>query len=293
MQIPVFPNSSYLVVIGATPGFQVQLEDASSLHNIGTFFCTDFSHFQRVAKIMRRMTGIFVFSNKVNAAQLSEIKVVARARSAPIKLITMGSGPIQSQDLPTIQLAANHPPERPREILTEFLAELVPDGLKDNLISATNRVFPTMFEGLDGFRQAPWPGTGFDHQINFSLVANEILGHCAVRAKIQVLTNLLPESRRNAAAALSTLQESVNQSIGIIGQLLVKVGMNAKVGLPTIFDLSKIPAVETLIFFPSVHVSDKANSLCLSLGFFNVEGGPLFKLGDDESVDSSGGIELL
>lgn len=171
---------------------------------------------------------------------------------------------------PTRILNGNPRSEEITKAVDDLILKLIPAGLETVLAAAASQVFPAHIEKIPALIPVSKVPLGFDRQLNFSLVAGDVVGQGVLRVKLKAVESLQTTLKQNSA--LEVLQEAMNQTLGVVVQKLVKIGYNAKSGLPTLFDITSIPELQSLVFFPSVHLMDEASQLAVSLGFFDVSG---------------------
>ena len=69
--------------------------------------------------------------------------------------------------------------------------------------------------------------------------------------------------------------------------------LNMRIGLATGFDLLKIPEIQSIKYFPSVHISDNKRRLGISLGYINLVNQPIFDLSGFIPSQAAEEIEFL
>jgi hypothetical protein len=223
-----------------------------------------------VCGYLSRVTGFIVIPGEgINAEQ---VLAVAKSKNAPV---------LVQSDLS---------PESLKPALARFVNGMVPKDLTRVLTAAADSIFKTFFKDIGKFAEAEPVVKGFERQINFSMVGGNLIGYFVTRFRVAALA---PVQEGNKGPVELVVQEPSNQILGLIGQALGKVNVSTKVGLPTVFDLTKIPEIRALSYFPSVHVTDAQKKVFLSLGFLNLEGEPLFDLSGVDSAATSSDVEFL
>lgn len=223
---------------------------------------------------------------------LSAVKIAATRRT-PIRIVGSQSTPSEDWGVPYVHCPLDGSEEILAEVVSQITQARLPKGLENTMVTAANLIFPNFFSGLSGFQASAGENLKQqpDRQINFSVVAGDVVGYCATKFNLNSLTPLIPVENNSRKPPVA--QEAVNQFLGLILQKMVKVGVDAKVGLPTLFDLTRIPEIRTLAFFPSVHISDSQGQVGISLGFIDLEANPLFDLSSLDSGSDSNDVEFL
>src|SRR5690242_13839598 len=131
MPTPIFPNSSYLMSIGASPNQEKSLQVTCQLQRIRTFFCKDLEEFEMAASVMKRITAIIGFQQDLSVSEYA-------------KLIETSS----SRKIPTRTLSPNCLPAEIGKVVDDLIFELIPPELEKVLILASGQIFSKLIEGF-------------------------------------------------------------------------------------------------------------------------------------------------
>lgn len=276
MNSPIFPSCNYMLAVTSDVGLQKSIAAVCADIPVRVIFCSGLTEIQSKLKIIRRVAGILIFPNGLGDLEVAQIAKLAETSKVPI-----------CHSSKSEMAAAASSDKYVFNLIDSFIKTLVPKGLEAALLDACNTLMPSFFVGLGKFGPAGLrrPLAHHNCQVIYSVVADSLLGYCSIKAKTSDLLSDLDST--------SVLLEATNQCIGLIVQALAKLGLNARIGLPILFDLKKIPEIQPLLFFPSVSIADPKNIIDISLGFFHFEGTPLFDLTSLSVADDTGGIEFL
>ena len=281
MRAPIFRSASYLLVVGAdSAAFKTAITESCRRHRLHTYFCRDPMELKVAGDAMSRITGLFIFPEKMTQTQISEMTVEFSKRNIPIRLFS--SKPLfRSLTIENGKIISSDSASAVAQGLDELLHELVPPSLEPALMDDANKILPLFLEKVPQLKTVKSVGFDFDRQLNFSLVAGNIVGLGVFRVKLSAIDQLLPKDKR--ANGLEHFQEAMNQWIGSVAARMSTLGMNAIVGLPTWFDTSTIPELQTLVYFPSVHIVADSH-FAVSVGFVDLTGAKLSLEGIDKAV---------
>lgn len=74
MLTPLFPNSSYLLALGANLQQEQALREAAVYQRLRTFFCANPMDLRLAVSSMRRIMGLIAFGQNLSALELEESK---------------------------------------------------------------------------------------------------------------------------------------------------------------------------------------------------------------------------
>ncbi len=298
MAAPIFPNCSYLLAIGTSSELVRRLEASSVQNQCRSFLCRTLDEFKGVRKVTESIIGIIVNYDDFTKAEKREIQEFLKTDFPESKLVPiLALGILEndlSEELPTFYFDVKKSPvddQAWEDTFDDFIDKMTPQGLDRMLLHALNVVLPSFFPGVGSFSLGKQALKGFDFQLNYSLSAGDIVGLCSVRIKWQAILALVPPDKKEKAWDI--LKESFNQAIGVIIQNIVKLGIDMKLGLPTVFDLARVPYVQTMKFYPSVHVIDSTETFACSVGFYHLTHQSLFDLSTSDPTRNSEEIEFL
>jgi hypothetical protein len=172
-----------------------------------------------------------------------------------------------------------------------FLAQTVPPKLDEVAIFSANTIFKTFLPKLGQFSVGDERRIGFDRRVIFYAVAGDLIGMCSARVNLKGMLRAWPGSTEEKL--IGDVKEAVNQFLGVLSQNFARIGVQFKIGLPTVYNLESIPEVQTLVTFPSVHFRDPENLVQISLGYSDLENRPMFDFSTITPETDAGEIELL
>lgn len=291
----IFPSSSYFLALGPASA-ESYFEEFSRRYEARGVFCSNVSELSEIRAVIASPVAMLFFIDETNEAEMfGAIRDISVSNPAPVFLLSFGCpvpDDIKSKCL-SVPLESTAGANECHSAFSNFIQSLIPKNLDKSLLQGTNSIFPTFFPGCGEFSIVDTPLAGADLQLNFSLVAGEVVGLGIARVQWSRLLEIIPSERHGGA--WDALKEAVNQALGtVVFNITSSVsGINIKIGLPTAFDLLKVPEVKTIKFFPSVHVVERNQFVSISLGFIDLSGKRLFDLSDPSAVEASGEIEFL
>lgn len=296
MGAPIFPNCSYLLALGTSADFVRRLEESSIQNRCRSFLCKSLDEMIGVKDVTDSIVGIIVNMDDFTESEKNDIRQFLKeefpkSKLVPIMIYTLET---QTHEIPStdfIQVKAVNEDQIWQESFDQFFSKMTPVGLDRMLLHALNLVLPSFFKDVGGFSLGKQAHGGFDFQLNYSMSAGDIVGMCSVRVKWSSILSLVPPDKKEKAWDI--LKESFNQAMGVIIQNIVKLGIDMKLGLPTVFDLSRVPYVQTMKFYPSVHAIDSTETFACSIGFYNLAHQSLFDLSKSDPTKNNDEIEFL
>jgi hypothetical protein len=300
MAVPIFPNSSYFIAFGGSPIFFEEVRLASLRHQARTFVCRSRNEFLESLSMIKEPSGIFLDGMGLSQKDLVLVSTeVAMRKSSAVCYIAEKADNLFAMlpQVRTMLLAAGAKPESWRIGIDEFMTSLTPPKLDEILLNCADAIFPTFFPNLRDFKRVSHSLESADYLLIHSLSAAELIGQFIVRVKWDELCKMFPELAANRAGEkiLDTLKEAMNQCAGLLVQTFLRMHptCNMKIGLSTGFDLVKVPKIQSLKYFPSVHVVDKENRTGISVGFFNLSNQKILDLSQYVSAPSNDNVEFL
>ncbi len=288
----IFPNSSYFIALAPTYKFDEVLRAFRDRHRCRVHICRGYQEAEEAFRIMSRKLGCFFFTDELDDEgfkawmQLAgdyQVSGLIFAKAIPAVAVPPGIAFAKFNTAQSENETAGY--------LEGYMQSLIPKNLDAFAQFCADLVFPSFFSGATGFQRLAYLGTGFDREIVYCTVEGDLMGLCSVKVNLKKAVEAWPELGEEKI--IGNLKEAVNQFLGVLTQNLSKVNINPKIGLPTVFDLSKIPQVQTLNYFPSVHLMDPRGLIVLSLGYSHMENQPLFDLSAISPSAPSDEIELL
>jgi len=301
MAVAIFPNSSYFIAYGASPIFFEELRLASLRHRARVYACRSKSEFQEALSIIRVPSGLFVDGTGLNDKDLSAAAFeVAKLKLSQACFITdkVNSDFNSLPNTRSVFVQPDSKPELWRSEIDQFMKVLVPPRLEEMILDSANSIVPTFLSEMKSFRAVNCAPADADYVLNFSISAGEVIGQFLAWFKWDEICQMFPDLPRNRSSdkILDVMRESMNQCAGVLVRAIVHLHPNLpiRIGLPTGFDLTKIPKIESVKYFPSANILEEQGRMGISIGFINLRHGPLFDL-SGYSSDQSGGdnVEFL
>lgn len=287
---PVFPNCNYLLILDP-PKDQVKvMQEIASRHECRLLFCQSSRELSSAVSSIKRALGVFVFADAKSMKINQEALPVVRQVGAPLRFLspTPPGGLRDGEYLPLNGALTEQDFDR---VLGNFVGTLAPKGLDKVMLNAAKLIVPTFFPGTSEFSLVPYGAKGYDLQINFYLSGGSMIGQGIVKLNRMRLRKLFPADDGNRL--IDSAAETGNQFLGVVRQSLAKVSVDMTIGLPSTFDLTRIPNVQTLNYFPSWHIENAEQSIQMSLGFTDLENRPIFDLSGINFEESSDDVEFL
>lgn len=263
----IFPNCNYLIVFGGSAATLSSLERAAERFQIRLLTCQAMEDFQVAVSVIRRPLGVLLTSNSAESQS-------ARSFSEAAKLMCW-------------ILNADADPEI---VLGEIVQSLTPKGLGQLMTFSASLVFPRLVANIGSFTEVAEITSVCDRQVNFTTTADGLIGFCSTKVNLGELLGTVRQT--DVAKAMGSVIEATNQFLGVVSGHLNNFGFNVKIGMPTTFDLSKTSNVETLMYFPFVHVADARGVIIVSLGYSRIDDQPMFDL-SNINLDVSEEVEFL
>ena len=256
------------------------------------------SELRGVLEVTNSIVGIVVSYDEFSVAERKEILSFIKSEFPPSRLVpTMifsSQDPSNIQEIPAsdfVQVKNSNEDSLWQNAYDKFFEKMTPEGLDRMLLHSLNLVLPTFFPGVGGFTLGQQAHGGYNYQLNYSMSAGDIVGMCSIRVKWQAVLSLIPQDKKEKAWDI--IKEAFNQALGVIIQNIVKLGIDMKLGLPTVFDLARVPYVQTMKFYPSVHSVDTSDTFACSIGFYHLGNEQLFDLSKSDPTNNSDEIEFL
>lgn len=300
MAVAIFPNSSYFIAFGGSPVFFEEIRLASLRHQARIYACRSQSEFLEALSIVNSPTGLFFDGIDLSEKDLAVCAIEStELKFSPLCLITeKGREDFNAnKQARTKVLAKNANSEAWRTAIDEFMMSLVPPKLDQIILDSTNSIVPRFLPGLKTFKSVSYIMEHPDYVLGFSISAGDVIGQFRAWVKWDEICKMLPDLPRNRSGdkVLDLLKESMNTCAGLIVQAILRIHPDCKmrIGLPTGFDLLKVPKIESIKYFPSAHILEEGGRLGISLGFIDLNHRPIFDLSAYSKVEPEGDIEFL
>lgn len=260
----IFSNRSYLMAYG--PGSQggIPAELAKTLDEVSTregfkfVGETDVAEFNTVLEKVKRRIGILLFG-KVEPAVLEQAK---------------------KQGCPVLEFPAGATVEHVLVALNKELDKLVPARVEEFVRFCLGHTFNAIFRNLN----LTWDRklinvdqSQYDYMVMCDTLAGDISG------KLVIWTNEPKLKAVSAKTGVSLIGDAsgelANQFVGLVNYNLMKMGLQPKLSLPTLFDAKKLQGVKSMIYTPMIRLHSTDGSAVIEFGFTNIEGGPNVDLG--------------
>ena len=300
MAVPIFPNSSYFVALGESLDFFEQVGSAGQRHRARIYFCQSYAEFAEALKIMETPPGFLIDALDLDSEDLTQ---------SCARLMTTGTPPVcyitdnethpmsAAAHVRTVHLRRGASSDDWRTGLDHFMHSLTPKKLDQIMLHSIQTIMPQFFPNIGKFETIPYILPKADYQLNYSVSAGDVIGQCLVRAQWNEIPKLLSQNDTPAprGKAMDILRESINQALGSVVQSILKLHphLNMRIGLPTGFDLLKIPEIQSIRYFPSVHAADSQARLGISLGYVNLADEPIFDLSGFDASQTPDDVEFL
>lgn len=292
MGAPIFPNSSYFVAYGTDDMFLRQLSQLSVNFNCRIYSCSRPSDIYEILSIIEKPVAFILCPTGISTDDWNlavgaikpdfGVPVLCYMYEQDVNVTTTENMNIAHLKMASEQTQWEDP-------FVKLVESLNPSGLGRVTVEAFNSVFPRFTLGLNNFSLTNSLSNKATHQLNFQITGGEFIGNCVTRFSLETLKN---DNLTDELKIVDTVKEAVNQSVGLVIQAISRSGLGLKIGLPTLFNLEKIPFVQTTKYFPSVTITDKDGRLSTSLGFINLSNEKMFDL-SDQGAAQSGEIEFL
>jgi hypothetical protein len=300
MAIPIFPNSSYFIAFGGSPVFFEEIRLASLRHQARIYACRSRYEFLEAMSTIRFKAAIFLDGIGLNQKELPLLASEVATRSHTTVCFATEKANSLFSTLPNVRtmlLPSDAKTESWRSGFDDFMITLTPPQLDQIVQNAANAIFPRFFPATKGFSRIPFCDENADYVLIHSISDGDLIGQFLVRVKWSEICKLLPgvNSDRTSEKILDILKEATNQCGGLIAQAIIRLhpNCNMKLGLPTGFDLLKIPKVQFLHYFPAVNVIDEGNRIGVSMGLLNLNREKIPDLSGYVDAQSSDSIEFL
>jgi hypothetical protein len=300
MTVPIFPNSSYFIAQGNSATFFEQIRLASIRHRARTYSCQSLEDFNSALSVIPFPSGLFIDGLALNEPILASVQqTISKLQKSPICYVTDSSAH-RLASLPhvhTMKINANADAADWICGIDSFMKSLTPNGLDALMLDSAQSIMPRFFTEIGDFSRTPYLLSGADYQLNFSIASGDIVGQGLARIKWNDICQLVPHFNPNkdSEKILDSVRESMNQCLGFVIQRILRLypQLNMRIGLPTGFDLLKIPEIQSTKYFPSVHISDNKRRFGISLGYFNLRNEPIFDLSGYTASQATDEVEFL
>lgn len=292
MGAPIFPSCSYLVAVSSSADFELQIQAAGQRHQCQVFLCNSLETFDQAMSVIANPIGIVVDFTQSEPDLPGRLRVSLEKFFKSVPVLAFRHSSVSGYDYAKVVLL--HKPVSLNDWLVpidEYFASMVAKNLDLALRHSANEIFPRFFSALGSFSSIPVYQAADGFQINYSLSGGDLIGLGVSRVKVKELENMLSPEQRSKL--MDTLKEATNQCLGLIIQQVAKIGQSLKLGLPTVFDLSKMPTVRSLRFFPSAQVADPRALISMQVGFIHLTRGAMLEFPKDFGSGDSGDIEFL
>lgn len=292
MGAPIFPNSSYFVAYGTDHTFMRELSQLSINFNCRIYSCNRPEDIKEILSVIEKPVAFIICPTGITTEDWSLLIANIKSDSdVPVLCYTYENdvNVTTTENMILARLTTPADENQWQEPFVKLLESLNPAGLGRVTVEAFNSVFPKFGLGLNSFSLTKTFSNKATHQLNFQITGGEFIGNCVTRFSIESLkTNTLTDEFK----IVDTVKEAINQSVGLVIQAISRSGLGLKIGLPTLFNLEKIPLVQTTKYFPSVTITDVDGKLSTSLGFINLGNEKMFDL-SEQGAAQSGDIEFL
>lgn len=282
----LFPHRSYLFAVNFEKDFLIQLKDLSSDYDFRVVSEESLSTLPKAIQKISHPVGVLLRCKDQDPLQLNAMAKILKEKFIPARFFE-AKEPMKESNPAIHVFEAKLNGNTFQKGFGELLHSLVPANLENLVKSAANSVFPNFFPGFNNFRVIDRPRGRFDTLLKFYTVTGDIVGQCTLKVNLSELKSKMTNPSNDHL--IEATKECVNQFLGAMNKSLSHIQFYPKVGLPTVYDLTKIPEISSSVHFPAARVTDKDNFFLLSLGYLNLERGPLFDLtkikedkGDDD-----------